>query len=169
VTMAYTLHIDVRGLIDEGAADICGRARPDDGRREEVDVHALLAGHQAIALVWDADTLVSRHPRLTRGQAWQVLKECERRHKAENGLSWDDVAEVVAELFPDPAGRLQERVSRVGVVLTRYDREGFGEADTLTNLLADARHWCDASGADFAELDGAARLLHLAELLGKGA
>src|SRR5262245_9025113 len=69
----------------------------------DIDIHEVLAESKAIALIWDADMLLSTYPHLTEEQAWEVLQECERDYAAEHGLTWDDVAEVVCERFPEPA------------------------------------------------------------------
>src|SRR5437588_12359714 len=68
----------------------------------DLDVHDLLAGRHAIALIWEADVLLSHYPHLTKDQAWEVLQECERNYKDEEGLTWDDIAAVVNDRFPDP-------------------------------------------------------------------
>ncbi len=73
----------------------------DDDWTHEIDLHEHLARRHAIALVWDADMLVARHPRLTEGQAWEALRECRRLHAAEEGLCWGKVDAAVGGLFPE--------------------------------------------------------------------
>ncbi len=113
-----------------------------------IDLRELLARERAIALIWDADQVLSHYSHLTRDEAWSVLQECERRHDAERGLSWDEVGEAVAELFPDPDGFLQpDRVLRCERAL--HDYADSDEAANLTDLLADAMHWCRRKGLSF--------------------
>ncbi len=128
----------------------------------DIDIHELLARHRAIALIWDADMLQSTYPHLTAGHAWEVLQACERHYTAENGLTWDDVAEVAGELYPDPADQRKRIASaaKAAQVIAAY---GAGcERENLVDLLADAMHWCEGFGEPFDEFCGTART-HFAE------
>lgn len=82
-------------------------------QEREFDVHELLAEQRAIALIWDADMLVSTYPHLREDQAWEVLQECERNYTGEAGLTWDDVAEVVNDRFPDAPEAKQRLLDRL--------------------------------------------------------
>lgn len=167
MTTTYPLEIDLEPTLDDAFDDILCEARNalENIRRhdrarfrhtEEVDVHALLAEHQAIALVWDAEQLLSHYPHLSKGQAWEVLQECERNYKGEEGLAWDDIAEAVTEMFPDPEERQAERVGRFFRAVEHYRCGDWPAADNLVELLADARHWCDAKELDFSQINGKA-------------
>lgn len=57
----------------------------------------------------------------------------------------------------------KHRAARIGKVLARY-QTGDTVADNLVDLLADARHWCDRNGQDFAELDRLAYDHYVSEL-----
>jgi hypothetical protein len=56
-----------------------------------------------------------------------------------------------------------ERVARFARVLKRYGTDNTG-AGCLTDLLADARHWCDRHGEDYAALDRRAYDHYLTEV-----
>jgi hypothetical protein len=123
----------------------------------ELDLHELLDEQYAIALIWDADQILSHYPHLTREQAFAVLKECEGTYDAEHGLTWDDVGDTVARLYPDPDGFLvPDRVLRVEKALGEYTDSD--EAANLTDLLADAMHWCRHKGLSFAQALGTATM-----------
>jgi len=55
------------------------------------------------------------------------------------------------------------RAARIDRVLTRRKDSG-SKREGLIDLLADARHWCDRQGEDFAQLDRMAHQHYLAEL-----
>lgn len=55
------------------------------------------------------------------------------------------------------------RSLRCARALTRYDTD-FEPTGCLIDLLADARHWCDRHGNDFAQLDRQAYEHYLSEL-----
>lgn len=57
----------------------------------------------------------------------------------------------------------QRRAMRLGHVLTWCKDWGSG-TEGLIDLLADARHWCDCHGEDFATLDRLAYQHYIAEL-----
>lgn len=181
--MTYPLDIELNEPLEAALEDILSEveAALDNIRRHtpgqflhpvDVDIQELLAEHQAIALVWDADMLLSTYPHLTRGQAWEVLRECERQYTAENGLTWDDVAAVVNELFPEQieARRRAAKLAKVAQIIADYDPNG-DERENLVDLLADVLHWCDGCGEPFEEFYGTARIHFAAEtnVSGKGA
>lgn len=122
--------IDIREILEEKIggtptipATICiGEVLEfmDAGDEHEIDIRALLAERQAIALVWEAGMLLEAYPHLARDQAWEALQQCERDHEAGQRLGWDRIAEVVDDRFPaapeakrrllDGIDRLQRRV-----------------------------------------------------------
>jgi hypothetical protein len=56
-----------------------------------------------------------------------------------------------------------ERAVRFELALMHYNDE-FDPVANLTDLLADARHWCDTSGQCYGDLDRMAHDHYLAEL-----
>jgi hypothetical protein len=58
---------------------------------------------------------------------------------------------------------IQQRAARCGKTLGRYGTDNTPEG-CLVDFLADARHWCDRSGEDYAALDRRAYQHYLAEL-----
>jgi hypothetical protein len=128
----------------------------------ELDLYELLDDQHAIALIWTTEQVRNHHGHLTEEQAWAVLKECERNYKGEEGLTWDDITEVVTELYPDPADLPVDRATRCHKVLETYT-----DFDTRTNLvdfLTDARHWCDRNDENFSELNHRAYEHYLEEV-----
>ena len=81
----------------------------------EFDLHELLAERHAIALLWDADMLVSTYPHLTQDQAWKVLQECERQYSA---LENADGLAIVTEWqeFRNPDFEQMKRLLREPVI-----------------------------------------------------
>jgi len=128
----------------------------------EIDLRDVLDEQYAIALIWDADQVLSHYPHLTKEQAFAVLKQCERNYKGEEGLTWDDIGDTVARMFPDPDGFLSpDRVLRVEKAL--HDYTDSDEVANLTDLLADAMHWCRHRGQSFERLLGTAQMHYSCE------
>jgi hypothetical protein len=75
---------DERARLD--AAIRSARAALDDGM--DIDVHELLAARRQIALVWSVEDVQQVRPDLTEEQAWEVLRQVERRHDADLGVHW---------------------------------------------------------------------------------
>jgi hypothetical protein len=94
---------DERARLD--AAIRSARAALDDGM--EIDVHELLAARRQIALVWSVEDVQGLRPDLTEEQAWEVLRQVERRHDAELGVTWLTL-ECVAEDEFGPAPETDE-------------------------------------------------------------
>jgi hypothetical protein len=117
----YNGHLQVNAQID--LEELFGSI-PD---KQEIDVHDLLADQHAIALIWDTQQLRNRYPHLTEEQAWEVLQECERNYKGEEGLTWDDIAKVVQELHPERhwEGRIDVRIT---------DTDGYGQGEVINRL-----------------------------------
>lgn len=97
---------------------------------QEIDVHDLLAEQHAIALIWDSEQVRNHYPHLTEEQAWDVLQECERHYKGEEGLNWDDIAETVMRLHPEPPARQWQ--GRIDVCIT--DTDGYGMGEVINRL-----------------------------------
>jgi hypothetical protein len=170
----YPLEVILEDAMDDAIDQIVGEIEEasDNLRKyhsgeirhiEDVDVPELLARHQAIALIWDADMVLSHCPQLTRDQAWQVLQECERRYTAEHGLTWNSIAAVVADLQrADRLRNREARVTRVARIIADYDPNG-DERENLVDLLTDAMHWCEGFGKPFDEFCDTARMHFAAE------
>ena len=135
--MPVAAHIDIDDLFE--ANDI-----PEE---RELDIYELLEEEHAIALIWTAEVVRSHHPRLSEEQAWELLKACEMTYSAEEGLTWDDIAEAVTELYPEPEDLLPEPVIRCQQALQGYVAED--ETTNLTDLIADAMAWCRSKGHSF--------------------
>jgi hypothetical protein len=88
---------DERARLD--AAIRSARAALDDGM--EIDTHELLATRQQIALVWSVEDVQQVRPDLTEEQAWEVLRQVERRHDAEIGVTWLTLEWFAENLFGD--------------------------------------------------------------------
>jgi hypothetical protein len=54
-----------------------------------IDVHALLAERRQIAAIWSIEDVQEVRPGLSDDQAWQVLKQAEKYHDGEYGITWD--------------------------------------------------------------------------------
>jgi hypothetical protein len=122
----------------------------------ELDLHDLLDQQHAIALIWETDMVMSTYPHLAEDQAWEILQECERNYTGEHGLTWDDIAEVVAERFPDPDDFLMpERIMRCEKALEPYTDS---DDANLTDLLADLMHWSKRKGHPFEQALDTARM-----------
>jgi hypothetical protein len=135
--LTFEASVDVNNLFETACI-------PDE---PDIDLRDLLDEQRAIALIWDADMVRSTYPHLTEDDAWQVLQVCEQCYSAENGLTWEDIGQVVAEHFPDPDGFLMpERIARCEKAFAPY-------ADTdeanLRDLLADLMHWSKRKGQSF--------------------
>jgi hypothetical protein len=134
----------------------------DIPEEHELDLYELLDEQHAIALIWTTEQVRNHHGHLTEEQAWAVLKECERNYKGEEGLTWDDIAEVVTERYPDPADLQDDRASRCHKVLETYT--DFDPRTNLEGFLTDARHWCDRHDENFSELNHRAYEHYLEEV-----
>jgi hypothetical protein len=70
--------------------------------------------------------------------------------------------EAVSDQSPTAEAAIERRVERSDLILRYYSDDGV--VTGLIDLLADARHWCDATGEDFARLDRQAYGRYVAEL-----
>jgi hypothetical protein len=120
----------------------------NDVQQYECDLQALLATERKIALVWSIDDVKQRRPDLSDAQAWQVLDTFQRHHDCNMEVSWDKLEQIAHDLFG--SGNAQ-RIDRCAKALANYDEDA--DVDTnLTDLLADAMHWCRDKDRDFRHL-----------------
>ena len=86
--MTYELEIELNEPLEEAIDNIAGEVEealenirkyhcPRLTHRIDVDIDELLAGHHAIAIVWDIEHVKDQRPDLTDSQAWEVLQECQ--------------------------------------------------------------------------------------------
>jgi hypothetical protein len=54
---------------------------------------------KTIAIEWGIEDVQSVREDLNDEQAWEVLKQVERRHDAEIGINWDYIAAVADDLY----------------------------------------------------------------------
>ncbi|HWG41177.1 MAG TPA: hypothetical protein VN688_00205 [Gemmataceae bacterium] len=66
-----------------------------------LDLHELLASCRKIIAIWCMEDVLEVRPDLTEKQAWEVLKQIERRHDATIGITWDTLEMVAEDLFGD--------------------------------------------------------------------
>ncbi|HEY4313337.1 MAG TPA: hypothetical protein VGN12_28060 [Pirellulales bacterium] len=120
----------------------------NDVREHDVDLHELLADERKIALIWSIDDVKARRPDLCDEQAWQVLEKFQQHHDCNAQAIWDTLEQIAHDLFGTGNAR---RVERCAKALDDYDEDA--DVDTnLTDLLADAMHWCRDKERDFRHL-----------------
>ena len=73
----------------------------DGGVRSHLDLNRLHTARKEIATVWMIDDVLEVRPDLTGEQAWDVLREAERRHDATIGINWDVLHYHAQSLFGD--------------------------------------------------------------------
>ena len=73
----------------------------DRGVRSHLDLNRLHTDRKEIASVWMIDDVLEIRPDLTEEQAWDVLREAERRHDATIGINWDVLHYHAQSLFGD--------------------------------------------------------------------
>ena len=61
-----------------------------------------LEQHGYIGILWHIDDVKGVRPDLTDEQCMEVLEQCDRRHDAEMGISWQVIEIHAADLFPEP-------------------------------------------------------------------
>lgn len=131
--------------------------------KQEIDLDELLAENRMIAHVWTTDDVRQVRPELTDDQAWRVLQACEEKLDSEQGLTWDTIDQAAQDIFGPGA---EFRADRCEKAIRGYS--GDDDIETcLTDLLADARHWCDAHEQSFAEIDRRAYEHYVAERNGE--
>jgi hypothetical protein len=135
--------VNIHEFIGEGASASNGRVRVPAGidvadlldtnlipEEQEIDVRELLADRHAIALIWDTEQVCLHYPHLTEEQAWEVLRECERNYKGEEGVNWHDIEKTVMRLHPEPPPRHWR--GRIDVRIT--DTDGYGQGEVINRL-----------------------------------
>ena len=113
-----------------------------------IDIHWLLHQQQSIAHIWTIKDVQSVRPDLNANQAWQVLLSVEQSLDSNLGITWAKL-EQTASMFGQPH---ENRPKRLEQALSTYN------GLELTDMLADALHWCQAHGTSF---DDALRLARL--------
>jgi hypothetical protein len=69
----------------------------------DINIHAMLAAQRQIAAIWSIEDVQQVRPHLTDQQAWEVLRQVDRRHNAEIGINWDVLAWTADEVAADEA------------------------------------------------------------------
>jgi hypothetical protein len=67
----------------------------------DIDIHALAAERKQIALLWGIEDVQAVSPDLSDDQAWDVLREVDRKHDAELGVNWLTLECFAESLFGD--------------------------------------------------------------------
>ena len=93
-------------MTDTAKPSIRSNARSRASRRSrktdysKIDIDELLKQRRQIAAIWGTDDIREVPPDLTDDQAWKVLKECNRRHDCNDGLTWDFIEVIADAVFP---------------------------------------------------------------------
>jgi hypothetical protein len=66
----------------------------------DIDVHALLAKHRQIAVIWSIEDVQQERPDLNADQAWEVLQRVEDLHDCNYGITWESLNMAADDLFP---------------------------------------------------------------------
>jgi hypothetical protein len=83
--MCETAIEQARVAIAEATAD-GSRPAPNMG---DPDIHALLAKHREIAVIWCIEDVQEVRPDLTYDQGWEVLQQSKHKHDSTIGINWD--------------------------------------------------------------------------------
>jgi hypothetical protein len=67
-----------------------------------INIHDLLAKRRQIAAIWSIEDMQALRPDLTDDEAWEVLRQVDRRHDAEVGITWTTL-ECIADILFNPA------------------------------------------------------------------
>ena len=106
--------------------------------KPEIDIHELLAENRQIAHLWDVEDVQQVRPDLDDDEAWRVLQDCEHRLDSTQGLTWDTIEQIAADLYPEPKGARWH--GRIDVSVQNYTRdaaiEHFTELATLIERKA---------------------------------
>ena len=68
---------------------------------QHIDIHALLAERKQIAAIWGIEDVQEIRCDLDEDQCWDVLKQCEKQHDCNYGITWDLIECVAQYLFGD--------------------------------------------------------------------
>ena len=164
-----TISIDLRQALSDELGSCCNLPATveiddllefNDIDRYELDIDDLLAEQGMIADIWHISDVKARRPDLNEWQCWEVLKECHATLIDDDAYRSDTIHSAAEELFGPPASPFREKVLRCDQALRVYE-------DELIDLLADARHWCDARELDFSDLNSTAYQHYLTQRDGK--
>ena len=129
-------------LLVHASVDVDGLRTNCIPEESEIDIHDLLGEQHAIAFDLGHRPGTQPLPAPDRRAKMEVLQECERNYKGEEGLCWDDLVEVVTELYPDPEEAMRPiRISRCDEAMQVY--KDTDQNANLADFLADAMLWCE--------------------------
>ncbi|QVL31640.1 hypothetical protein KIH39_22780 [Telmatocola sphagniphila] len=66
---------------------------------QNLDIHALLAEHKQIAIVWSAEDVHEVRPDLDVYEAWDVLQLVRKQYDCNFGISWETLEAAALSLF----------------------------------------------------------------------
>jgi len=147
---------DIISEVEEAIENIRKYGQPRLIHTVDVDIHELLADHQAIGIVWDTGHVKDQRPDLTEEQAWEVLHAID--YDRLNDPMLETIRLVAENLYPR---KRQARPAKAGRIIADYDPNG-DERRNLVDLLTDLMHWCEGFGEPFDEFCGSARI-HFSE------
>lgn len=167
--MIFSLDIDLSDTVDEIASNILDEVDEAIGtvRRlsnepvrhtEEVDIHDLLARHQAIALVFTIEDVKKLRPHLADGQAWAVLQMFEAAAEDCPDPMHETIIQLADMEYPK---HRKAKLAEIGKIVANYDPHG-DERENLVDMLTDLLHWCQSFGEPLDEFLATARM-HFAE------
>ena len=124
------ISMDVHTSVDVEIADLLNRNGIDEEHEFDIDIHEVLAQERKIAHVWGIDDVQEVRPDLDDDQAWQVLRDIEKRLDSQYGICWDTIEIVADELYgPKPERRWHGRID-----VTITDTDGYGQEEALTHF-----------------------------------
>lgn len=126
---------------------------------QELELDKLLEENRMIAHVWTVADVRELRPDLNEDQAWRVLQACNDHLDSEHGITHDTIDQAASDLFGSGTAFRADRCEKA---LCEYGDAENAET-SLTDFLADARHWCDEHGHSFADLDRLAYQHYAAE------
>jgi len=68
---------------------------------DPVDIEAILAKRDQIAVIWSVEDVQEIRPDLTLEQAWEVLQRTSSKHDANVGITWETLDHQAQSLFGD--------------------------------------------------------------------
>lgn len=141
--MTYTLDVELNDPLEDAISDVVNEmeeaianvrrySQPFPVHTIDVDVHELLADHQAIGIIWDVSHVKDQRPDLTEEQAWEVLQAIE--YDRLNDPMLETIRLVADNLYPSGKEALRRRakmlLSEIEVLPEREadDPAAYGEA-----------------------------------------
>ncbi len=96
-----TMNADVRIAVEDlmQCLDPSGKEAIDGRHEFDIDIHERLAENRQIAHIWGTDDVQDVRPDLDEDQAWQVLRDVEKRLDSQYGISWGTIEIIADELF----------------------------------------------------------------------